>query len=554
MKFERMWMWTLLWVAAAAASVRGQAIDVLKAVPDDADAFAVVAKLSDLDKKASALAQKLNAPAVSFLDLAGKMLGIGKGVDVHGSAALAAYVGDGEAPGAMAIIPVTDYKELLASVKAKETEGGVSSFQIVGGKEMLVAKKGNYAFATPAQHQHLLVKVLKNDKNVTSKISAVEGWLKTQDFAVVVLEKTLKFGAKMAVEKIPDELPGVPEEQAKVVKAQLDWARSFAKSAGEEMTHAALGVRIDEALNAGATVHVGYSEKGRFAAWGKQRTKEHPLAGLPAGPYVFAFGGMFSPDTMKSLMGFSLEASKEAYKLSDAEAKELQQTYVDMMSGMDTMSIALRMPKQGEPLFGATVGVMRVKDSADYLKRYSESVKKLDKIMKTQGEAKPVKVAGKDAVEVTMDMKAVLQGNNDPNAEMMLEKMFGSGTKMTVTMAAADPQTVIFSYLPASKMKGIVESFASEKQLRTEGINEKTLKNLVADPFFTILWSPKETAELVRAVAKDFGQELPIPAVGQTPPIGIAGRATATTTEIQLLVPVEVIEEIGKLYQKLLTQ
>lgn len=554
MKFKRLWMWTLLWVTAAAASVRAQSIDVLKAVPDDADAFAVVAKLSDLDKKATALAQKLNAPAVSFLDLASKMLGIGKGVDVNGSAALAVYIGDGEAPGAIAIIPVSDYKELLASVKAKETDGGVSSFQIVGGKEVLIAKKGNYAFATPAQHQQLLVKVLKNDKSVSSKIAAVEGWLKTQDFAVVVLEKTLKLGAKMAGEKIPDELPGVPEEQAKMVKAQMEWARGIAKSVGEEMTHVAFGARIDEALNTSTTLHLGYSEKGRFAEWGKQRSKEHPLAGLPAGPYVFAFGGIFSPDTMKSLMSFSLEASKDVYKLTDAEAKELQQTYIDMMSGMEAMSFAFRVPKQGEPMFGATVGVMRVKDSADYLKRYIESAKKADKLIKTKGEAKELKVAGKDAVEVTMDLKAALQGNNDPNAEMMMEKMFGSGTKMTFTVAAVDAQTVVFSYLPGSKMKGIVESYAADKQLRHEARNEKTLKNLVADPFFTVLWSPKETADFVGSVAKDFGQELPIPAVGQTPPIGIAGRATATTTEIQLLLPIEVIEEIGKLIQKFTTQ
>ncbi|MFO0864881.1 MAG: hypothetical protein U0744_09555 [Gemmataceae bacterium] len=553
MKLNRLRMWALVCLTAAAASVRAQSIDALKAVPDDVDAFAVVAKLSDLDKKASAVAAKLKAPPISILDLASKMLGIGKGIDSNGSAAVAFYMGDGEAAGGIVILPVTDYKEMLGSVKAKDMDGGLSSFQVFGGKEVIVAKKGNYAFATPAPHEQLLVKALKNTKNISAKVAAVEGWLKTQDVAVVVLEKTLKFGAKMAAEKIPDELPGVPEEQAKALKMQLDWARGFAKSVGEEMTHAALGVKIDDALNASVAVNLGYSEKGRFAKWGKQLSKEHPLAGLPSGPYVFAFGGMFSPDTMKSLMTMSMDANKEMYKLSEADAKLLEKASLDMMTGMDAMSMAFRAPKQGEAIFGGTVGVMRVKDSSEYLKRYMESMKTVNKLMKTKGESKAVTVAGKDAIEASMDMKAMLQANPDPNAEMMLEKMFG-GTTMTFTMAAVDAKTVIFSYLPASKMKGIVEGYGADKQLRAESRNEKTLKNLVADPFFTVLWSPKDTADLVRSVAKDFGQELPIPAVGVTPPIGIAGRATATTTEIQLLVPVEVLEEIGKLIQQFTTQ
>jgi hypothetical protein len=553
MKLQRFWIWTLVWLSAA-ASARAQSLDALKAIPDDVDGFAVVAKLSDLDKKVSAVAGKLKLPPVSFLDLARNMAGIGKGIDVNGSAAVAFYMPQGEAPGGILILPVSDYQEMLGSVKAKAMDGGLSSFQIFGGKEMLVAKKGNYAFATPAPHEQLLVKALKNDKNVAAKVKAIETWLTTQDVSVVVLEKTLKAGAKLAAERIPDEFPGVPEEQAKMVKAQMEWARGLAKSVGEEMTHVAFGAKIDEALNASATVHLGYTEKGRFAAWGKQRGKEHPLAGLPAGPYVFAFGGMFSPETMKSLMSFSMDASKEAYKLSDADAKELEKTYLDMMSGMDGMSMAFRVPKQGEPIFGATVGVMRVKDSAEYLKRYMDSMKKVDKLMKTKGESKAMKVAGKDAIEITMDLKAVLQGNPDPNAEMMMEKMFGSGTVMTFTLAAVDSETVLFSYLPGSKMKGLVESYAADKQLRNDGRNEKTLKMLVADPFFTFLWSPKETAELVRSMAKEFGQELPVPAVGETPPIGIAGRATPSTTEVQLLIPVEVLEEIGKLIQKFTTQ
>jgi len=551
MKLKRVLVWTVAWLMTAAAA---HAQEVLKVIPEDADGFAVIAKLSGLDKKSQAITNKLSLPPMSALDLASKMLGIGKGVDVNGSAAVFLYMDESQPPAGVVALPVSDYAEVLKSLKAKEGGDGVSSFTIFGGKEAVIAKKGNFALVCAAPQQPFLTKALKGQKSILGKIQALESWLKTQDAAFVVTEKSLKLGAKTAAGKIPEELPGVPEEQAKMVKAQLDWARDFLKSAGEELTHLGVGAKIDESLNVSKTLHLGYVEKGRFSAWGKQQPKENPLVGMPMGNYLFTFAGAMSADSMKSLLNFSMEANKQMYKLSDAETKELTKATTDMMAGVQSMSFGMAVPKANEAVMSNMMGVIRLEDSAEYLKTYVTSLSKMNKILKTGSDAKAVKVAGKDGIEASMDLKTALKDNPDPNAEAMMEKLFGNGAKIQFTLVAVDSKTILFVYQPASKAKAIVDAYAAKKLLTEDPRAAQTLKNLVSNPFFVVLWSPKETAEFVDKMAKEFGQQLPIPAVGETPPIGIAGRATASSLEAQLFIPVEVIEEIGKLIQKWTTQ
>jgi hypothetical protein len=550
--FKPAWILTCFLTATSLAGA--QTPDVLKVIPANADGFGVVKNLGDLNKKTGALGMRVGAPPIDLLDTASKMTGLGEGIDRNGSAGAIVYFQPGEFPPVAIVValPVANFDTVLKSVNAKDAGDGLHTFQAPTGADILIAKKGNFALIADESFRPALLKTLKAAESAAEKTKAIERWLASQDVAAVVLEAAVKQHAKKLLEHIPDQLPGVPAEQENVIKGQLELVRKFVKAASEEVTHLAVGASIDAGENLKVAYQLGFIKTGTFAKWAAGQPTEHPLASLPKSPYVFAVGSTLAAESMGSLMGFSVESSKTLYQLSDADAKELEKAWLSTMKGVRSMALAFQLPKDGgESFLADTIGVMRVDDSKSYLETYREGLDKSNKIMKLQSASKAVKVGAFDGVETEMDMKLLLQGKNDPGAEKVFEKIFGTSNKMTTTVVAVDPKTILLGYVPAPKMKKLADAYAQRQMLMTDPLSAKTLKLLPKNAFFVALWSPKETLGLVARFGKAFDREIPLPPIGETPPVGVAVRSDAASFELNIAVPADVFNEIGQLMKNL---
>lgn len=543
---------TICFLAATsiASAQNTSTIDALKIIPADADGFAVIAKLSQLDKKVSALAQRLNLPPASLFDHAKQLANISEGLDRDGSAAAIMYLPENEMPVVIVALPVTNFDMMIKSLDAKEPVDGVHDFQVAGSVDAIIAKKGNFALITQLERRDYLGKVIKSPQNIIEKAKTLERWLKTQDAAAVVLERAVKEGAKKAFETIPEDLPGIPENQAKAVKAQLDWSRNLIKSASEELTHFAIGIAADADSNAKLAFHVGFIKGGSFSKWGEAQPKEMPLAGLPLGGYIFAMGTTLSPESMQKLTTFSASASKEQLDLSEDQVKELQKIMLSSVKGVRGMSFGFQPPAAGGILFEGLVGVIRVDNAKEYLKTYRDSADKANKIMKVDSQSKAVKVGKFDAVESVTDMKSIAKVNDDPNSAQLLEKFFGSAEKVTVTVVAVNANTALIGYVPAAKMKAISESYAKLPMLASAPAVAKTMKLFPSNSFMITLINPKGVLDFVAKTAKDFGHELPIPPLADTAPLGMAAVSDATSFQFLIAVPGDVFTEAGKVVQQ----
>jgi hypothetical protein len=535
--------------AMASGAAAQTTVDALKLVPASADAFAVVPKIADLDKKIGAVATKMGMPGIGVLDLAKKMLGIEEGIDKNGSAVAMVFFPVAEPAAVVLAIPVTNFEAVAKGLNAKDPEDGIHEFDAVG-KEMVLAKKGKFALAAPADCREHLVKVLKEEVGNTNRVKSLERWLGTQDVALVALDNAVKEFAKKGFETIPEDLPGLPEDQAMAVKAQLEMVRNFLKRGSEELTHAAIGLGIDSEANAKLSINVGFTKGGSFSKWGQTLPKENPLMGLPSGGYIFAGGYAMSPETMQKMMTFAASSSKGAYNLSEEDAKELEKVWAGSAKGVRGMAFGFTPPPEGTGMFEGMVGVFRVDSSKEYLKLWRDAAEKGNKILQIESQVKPVKVGKFEAFEAVTDVKSLLKNNPDPMAEEMVKKFLGGAEKVTVTAVAVNANTIIFGYVPTAKMKLIAESYAKLPMLAAAAPVAKTMKQFPANPFMITLVNPKGVVELVEKMAKEFGKELPISAMGNTSPIGMAAASDATSFQFVLVVPGDVFAEAGKIIQK----
>jgi len=397
-----------------------------------------------------------------------------------------------------------------------------------------------------------LVATLKSTKNVVEKTKSFERWLGSQDVAVVVLDTTVRALANKLAESLPESIPGLPEEQAMAIKEQFELMRGFAKSASEQLTHFAIGVAVDGQQNAKFAFHAGFIQGRSFSKWGADQPKESPLAGLPSGAYIMAFGSTYTPESMQKLMTMSVQGSKAAYDLSEVEAKELAAAWASSMRGMRAAAFGFQPPAAaGASMVDGLVGVIRVDNSKEYLKTYRDAVEKSNKILKIESTAKAVKFGKFDGVEMTMDVKSLLKQNKDPNAERLLEKLFGSADKMTTNVVAVSTNTILMSYAPAANVKTMAESYAKRPMLATAPLVAKMMKMFPEKSYMVMLISPKGTLEFAGKLAEEMGAQLPIPPLGETPPVGIAASSDATSFQIVVAVPGGVIAEFGGLVHKL---
>ena len=146
-------------VSAGAAGAQ----EVLQIIPDDAIGFALVNRVGATNEKVAALANKLKIPMPgSPLDMHKGALGVEKGLAEKGSLAIAAFAGkDGsDEPSPLFIVPVSNYQDFIKQFEPDDASAPIAAIKLKDGKELVAAKRGNYAMMAPVADRALLARVI----------------------------------------------------------------------------------------------------------------------------------------------------------------------------------------------------------------------------------------------------------------------------------------------------------------------------------------------------------------------------------------------------------
>ena len=145
---------------AAPGAAPAADLAVLKLVPEDALAVAIVNHMDRADDHLAKLAQEIQAPVPSLLPLLKAEAGVQEGIDDHGPALMAILPGKSASaePVTIEFIPVTDYKKFLAPLNPDDATAKIATVKF-GGTPSVVAHKGGFAVVAQQGRQGHVGKV-----------------------------------------------------------------------------------------------------------------------------------------------------------------------------------------------------------------------------------------------------------------------------------------------------------------------------------------------------------------------------------------------------------
>lgn len=533
--------------------------DVLQAVPGDALAVMVIPKLDALDAKVQAFAQHIRLPAPSPLGSLKALAGLHKGLDEKGSGALVAMsLGGGGRPSGVVLLPVSNYDEFAAQLTPEKVTDAISKVRI-GGNDVLLAKSksGNFAALASADDQAALESLLSAKESLAASVKSMADWPARQDGLLIFTRQGLatvipaaKEGLAKAKEAFPADLP-----QGDQVRAALGMYQQLLDLLDKEVQQVGLGLRIDDKQNLYLAARVQLTPGGEvakaLAAAGP--LKQPPsLAGLPAGPYVVAvaagslgsgakfYGGTWWSEMMKANPAFA--------GLSDEQLKSIVDASTKSMASLRSMSFWMGVPQGDEPLYARLVALTKVDDAAAYLELSQKTMADLRKALGDKPvpgmkfDVKPMKFEGYPGLELTTDLREMLQAQGAPQALPLLEKMFGSADKLTAYVLAADKQTVVTGYVkPAAVLQVAAALKAHEAGLADDAGIKQTAALLPSGAAVAVYTSPQGWVEFVRGILGAVAPQAPVnlPAFPETPPAGGSILGVTDGLQFDWVVPAE---------------
>jgi hypothetical protein len=580
--------------AAVAASDLSAVKKALASVPGDALGFVLVKNLTEADAKIQKLAAIVGAPAISLLGKVKEESGIKKGLDEKGTVVVMIVPGPREGqPTVVMALPITDYKEFAEQLELASSDGSIAEFKPPQGPQMLAARRGGYALIGGTVDRSVLEKMLSARQSIAADAAGIEPWLAENDAAFVGTRAGIVLAAaqgRKALAKMDEQFGKIDKDFGGPGGANLGSGDPMAgmrmilhfygkllDAADKELALAAVAVSVD----AQGAVRV----KGRLrlqsgSQFGQslgeiQPQRQDLLAGLPGGPFFVAFGAAMPKSLMRQLTDVGLDFMKtnaSIYGLSPEQAVQLGK--VSMMQDIEhahSLALVMKSGKRGEPVYSNMFACLRIDNAPRYLEQYQTQLQAVNEVLKGAAdslmkptEVKRLEIGGHPALElqVTIPLPKIPEGNpTKPMQEAMLRLIFGPTNKVTVYVAAANETTAVLGYgTTPERVREMIELVRSGKAgLAGDADLAATAALLPAGAQWVAYVSPRAYVGLVQRMLREMaagmgaagmgaGGGLPfaLPPFPQTPPVGMAIRASAGTLDGTLAVPSAVLKAAGE--------
>jgi hypothetical protein len=555
-------MLTGLCIFVGLATQLAQARDgVLRAVPADAVGFAVVHNLTEASRSIQDVAKLVQAPAPDFLSLAKGMVGIQKGLDEQGDLAIV-FVTIDPVPKGVILVPISNEAEFFGALNVKVPVSGGVEVQLAG-KPAVVGRKGSFAVFARSTDRDALEQFLASKADLAAD-APLASWLDANRASIVVTAN----GVKQLLPKLTN---GIRTVQAQMRQSPVSNAAAMADgmniyldlftAAGPEVEQFALGLRIDSSQTIDLVKRVQFTPDGTWGKWAAQAKpgSNDLLAGLPAGPFVAAAGGVVPPGAMDQLMKFSVQMmqNQPQFKLTHEQAQKYVELSKGMMSGLRAMRGVLGVPEAGGGLYAKTLIVMTVDDSQKFIQRYEKSLAEIREFVKGMensaipvATAKRTKLGETDVLEVSTDLSAMSKlappGGQDPQKIMKL--MTGSSDTLNVYVAPADEHTVVMVYTSIERLKESLDFYKSKQPgLAANADVAKVAAALPAGSQIVSYVDLRGFTDMIRefVTASPGARAAVIPEFAESPPIGMALKLSPAGAEGHLVVTADTLRTIG---------
>lgn len=549
----------------------GQAAeDILKLVPDSALGFVVVNGPAAVDAKLQALGRQMQLPIPSLLTRLKAGIGIEKGLDEKGTAALLVLPPKGSVPWPTPILllPVADFGKFPASFQSDLKEGAAKIK--LWGTEVVARKIGGYLALTDDAHKGALTTV-KLSAAIPDTLAPWGAWQAENDLVAVILQP----GIKLISAKVQEGIQVLKltmargDEQTQQAAAVFDLYAKLFQATQKEVASAGYGLRLDKQ----GVLHV--TKRGRLVpggSWARTAALVQPahrnlVAALPTGPFVLAGGGTVPEGIWEPMMALSVDIMKNMrgiYGLSEEQIRQMPKLSLDAMKRVRAMSMVLGVGPSGTPLYSRFVLIQQVDNTASFmvdyqksLAQYGEFLKKAQSPVLQPVEVEKTEIGGTPALRITTNAPKLPAAQQAAQVAKMMEAMFGPGGKLAAWAVPADKHSVVIGYVSKEPVEATMRAIRQGSPgLAADAEVAKTAALLPAGAPYVAFWSPQGTIEFVNRLIPQFAPpgapaEFRIPEFPKSPPIGIAVTTAPNEIQAHLVVPAEVFKAIGSYVGKI---
>ncbi len=551
----------LVYLLSLTAAGLNAADNVFKEIPDSALGVVYVNDVGRANENVGRVARLLGQEAPPLLELLKGMSGIRKGFDDKGTLALAVLAQRDAEPRPVLFVPTTDYEQLVKQLNPADPEARVTEVAI-GNQEAVITKKGGFAVVAAAQDRPLLESVLESREALDDRVEALREFIQAGDAGVVITRRGVEIAMQRAIgllDTLKQQLGSAGPETQPAVMA-LGVYESMFKAIQRNVTNFAITVRVAESGNVHLASRTLVRPECNFAELAKavQPSESHLLSGLPAGPFVMAFGGRSAANWGEGMMKWSIEMWRSmgiAEKLTEKEMKQLAEAGAQAMQGVRAMSFVMSVGERDEPLYGRMYLAFQADNAKAYLDRYYKAVVAMREFTKDgaipfYGEMniEKIKIDETDALKVSMKFGEI-PGGDEEELQEMFKKMFGADG-MLFYLAAADETTVVGAYTSQEQLTRALRAAKSGKRdLSADEQIAATAKLLPGGSQWVVYVSPKgclDFAKLAIDIFSPGGGGPMFPEFPACPPIGFGAKITAQGVETDLVVPAATLTAIGQ--------
>ncbi|MEQ9409732.1 MAG: hypothetical protein RIK87_18495 [Fuerstiella sp.] len=554
---------TLVLAAAVVCTITASAADnILQVIPKDVLGAVVIANPEQAQAKLSELAAKLQLPLPDLVQMARQRSGVSEGLDTTGSIAL--VLGEPAAgspfPTAVWYVATSDYRQLLTSVGADESDGKIAS-AMLNGQRMLLAARDGYALIADIGSRATLERCLEGDSSLATETEAMSHRIDGTDFYAVATPagiSTAKQGLLQGLAMIKMQVEQQSPNPGDITAALAVYETIF-RAMDREFSHLMFGIRM-EADSAIRIVKSGLLlPEGILSRTGRNTRPMPPeiMADLPAGPFIFAGGGTLPQNLAQDMMAWSIQMMKlylHGTELTDEDMRQLTDAAAGLMGNMRSMFIVMGNTSDDAPMYGNTTLVIQVDDASTFLKNYEASILRMSEIME-RSENPPFtyqvsrsSFQDHEILELQTDMSGFLQAQAVPQTRQMMKNMFGDAEKVMIYLAVADEHTVLGRYISREQLVEDLKRGRPEQSVKDQPEIAETLALLPGTAMGVGLWSPIGTFRMARQMMQTLqpAAAAAIPDFPDSPPVGMSLELSPQQFHVDIVLPPGLIDAIAE--------
>jgi hypothetical protein len=581
-----------LWLATPTV----RAADILDNVPNDALGFIVIKNVGNTNDKTEQLLASLKLQFPGPLALLKMTTGVGQGLDPQGDVLLTVLPGrqPSERPQLGIWLPTADYNQFVTALDGTPTDG-ITAVSVVG-EDLLVAKNGAWAVIMDPDQRDRMQSLLAATPAPPAKIAAWKNWIDTNNVTAMLLpngwqalwtwaatDRGIGIAAPAAPTANGDdedsaELFGVPSEQAErdidamesnegdlwlqlrhKFRAQLRAIPQLTRWAAEADA-IACGIRIDAEGNSLAGIRIAMQDDWQIARPRDVATSAEPPALFRSGDcIVSATARLHSPLAVAAAGVYAqriAEELKNEYRvaLDDEAAGRFQKAVEDAVIEVTAATVLTRPGEKPDATYSNAFVALGVTGAERFADRFADVMRLWNEMNKSeQDESQLVfkneatEIGGRPATVYSLDMAEAFGAAAIPEVRPSMERLFGPGGKLRLTLLTADEHTVLLAIATEEHIEPLVGVLRQNQSTKWD---ERTNRLLPGEAEWRVMFNPQgHTRWMKRQMEAMLGTVIGAPLVRQfppSPPIGAAGGFKSHEIWADAAIPADTIRAAGQ--------